>query len=334
MPKDAILAALDNPANQAINTMLGPVLKPRLDQESWADIIILQHLDRASPNLASWNNLFERVFAALADRTTLIEKAHKILSGVATARFNDALDDLIAEMLAAIYLVNSGHTAISFMPEGGPITADIESQFQDARCYTEVKNLRDPRSLSIVAFKRWHRNIITDPEKFAFQADLLDLDDPLVDLTADQEAGLIKLVDDLPNRPIPSEFVYSLPGARQVRVRLANGAPVMLRHGGGPFLVGPVVDRAKRSLLLKLLEPTRKAVAQLYQQEIPEEAKHLMFVRWKVPEDIGAIEEIDSVRTSVYEQVKQLLHAFFPNFALVIAHTHQDPRDVPQAEWN
>lgn len=334
MPKDEVVAALDNPANQDIDAILGAALRPRLDQDGWTDIVILQHLDQASPRLKAWNDLFARARAALTDPQPLVEKVHQSLSGVTVSRFNDALDDLIAEMLAAIYLAESGHTAISFVPEGNTVTTDIESQFEGSPCFTEVKNLRDPRSLSIIAFKRWHRNLATHPEKFAFQADLLDLDDPLTDLTADQEASLIKLVDDLPNKTIPSEFVYNLPGARKIRVRLANGSPVMLRHGGGPFLVGPVVERAKRSLILKMMEPARKALAQLYRPDIPEGAKHLLFVRWKVPEDIGAIGEIESVRTPVYERVKELLQSFFPTFALVIAHTHQDPKDAPKAEWN
>jgi hypothetical protein len=142
------------------------------------------------------------------------------------------------------------------------------------------------------------------------------------------------LVDDLPNKTIPSEFIHNLPGGRKVMVRLSNGSPVILRHGGGPFLVGPVVERARRSLLLKILEPARKALAQLYRPEVPEGARHLLFLRWKVPEDIGAIEEVESVRVPVYEQVKQLFQTFFPKFAIVIAHTHQDPKDAPKAEWD
>lgn len=155
MPKDEVLAALEDPNNDAIEVLLGAVLRPRLDQEGWEDIIILQHLDQGGPNLTAWNDLFTRVLAALADPTILVEKAKQSLNGVAVSRFNDALDDLVAELLAAIYLAESGHKGISFVSEGGPVTADIESEFQDSPCFTEVKNLRDPRSLSIVAFKRW-----------------------------------------------------------------------------------------------------------------------------------------------------------------------------------
>jgi hypothetical protein len=93
-----------------------------------------------------------------------------------------------------------------------------------------VKNLRELRSLSIVAFKRRNINRGTNPDQFAFRADFLDLNDPLRDLMADQEAGVKALVDDLPNRKVPSEFDHMLPGERKVRVRLTEGPPVMLRQ--------------------------------------------------------------------------------------------------------
>jgi hypothetical protein len=334
MPKDEVLAALNHPDNHAIDATIGAVLKPRLDQAGWEDIILLQHLDQASPRLQAWNDLFGRARAALVETQALVAKASQSLQGVTNTRFNDALDDLVAEMLAVIYLAESGHTDITFVPDGNAITVDIQSQCEGAACFTEVKNLRDPRSLSVVAFKRWHRNLATEPLRFTFQVDLVDLDDTLSDLTSEQEASLNNLVDDLPNKAVPSEFVHTLPGARKVRVQLTPGAPVMLRHGGGPFLVGAVVERAKRSLLLKLMEPARKALTQLYRPEVPEDSKHLLFVRWKVPEDIAAIGEIDSVRVPVHERAKELFQTFFPDFSLVIAHTHQDPKDAPKAEWN
>jgi hypothetical protein len=172
-----------------------------------------------------------------------------------------------------------------------------------------------------------------NPDQFTFQADLLDLDDPLRDLTADQEAGVNALVDDLSNRKVPSEFDYMLPGERRVRVRLTEGSPAMLRHGSGPFLVGPVVENAKRSLLLKFMDPARKALSQLYRPGVPEGAKRLLFVRWKLPEEIAAIGEAENVRMSVHEHAQRFLRLFFPNFALTITHTLEDPKETPKATW-
>jgi hypothetical protein len=328
-----VLAALEQPENEPIDSTIGTVLRKRLDQEGWEEIILLQHLDKSSPRLAAWNDLFARARQSLANPTELAAKGSQLLANISCPRFNDALDDFVAEALAIIYLAECGHTQIRFPADGGPVTIDVESEHEGVSCFTEVKNLREPRSLSFVAFKRWNVNCATNTDKFTFQADLIDMDDPLRDLTVDQEAGVNALVDDLPNRKVPSEFDRMLSGERKLRVRLTEGAPAMLRHGSGPFLVGPVVESAKRSLLLKLMDPARKALSQLYRLEISENAKRLLFVRWKLPEQIAAFGEADGVRASVHEHAQRLLRVFFPNFALTITHTFEDPKDTPKATW-
>lgn len=328
-----VIAALERPENEPIDSTIGPVIRGRLDQEGWEEIILLQHLDQSSLRLQGWNCLFTRARQSLANPNDLAAKGSQLLGNISCPRFNDVLDDFVAEMLAVIYLAESGHREIRFPLEGGPVTIDVESQLEGAACFTEVKNLREPRSLSFVAFKRWNVNRATNPDQFTFQADLLDLDDPLRDLTADQEAGVNSLVDDLPNRKVPSEFDYMLPGERKVRVHLSEGSPVMLRHGSGPFLVGPVVENAKRSLLLKFMDPARKALSQLYRSGVTDDAKRLLFVRWKLPEEIAAIGEAENVRTFVHEHAQRLLRLFFPNFALTITHTLEDPKETPKAAW-
>jgi hypothetical protein len=333
MAADDVIAALERPENEAIESTIGPVLRKRLDQEGWEEITLLQHLDQSSPRLQAWNGLFTRARQSLADPTDLPAKGSQLLGNISCSRFNDVLDDFVAETLAVIYLAESGHTEIRFAPDGGPVTIDVASQYEGVDCFTEVKNLREPRSLSFVAFKRWNVNRATNPDLFTFQADLLDLDDPLRDLTADQEAGVNALVDDLSNRKVPSEFDYMLPGERKVRVRLTEGSPVMLRHGSGPFLVGPVVENAKRSLLLKFMDPARKALSQLYRPGVREDAKRLLFVRWKLPEEIAAIGEAENVRMSVHKHAQGFLRLFFPNFALTITHTLEDPKETPKAAW-
>lgn len=334
MAKESVINALDQPENAAIESTIGPVLRQLLDKEGWKEIILLQHLDQASSRLEGWNGLFSRARKALADPNDLAAKGAQLLGNVSISRFNDALDDFVAEMLAVIYLAESGHTAIQFVPDGGPVTVDLESQWEGVTCFTEVKNLREPRSVSFVAFRRWHMNRATYPDKFTFRAEFLDLDDPLRDLTADQETGVNALVDDLPNRKVPSEFDHILPGERKIRLRLMEGSPIMIRHGSGPFLVGPVVEKAKRSLLLKLMDPARKALSQLYRPEVPEDTRRLLFVRWKLPEEIAAIGESESVRSAVHERAQSFLRPFFPNFALAITHTSEDPKDTPRALWD
>jgi hypothetical protein len=82
------------------------------------------------------------------------------------------------------------------------------------------------------------------------------------------------------------------------------------------------------------MDSARKALSQLYRTEVPEDARRLLFVRWKLPEEIAAIGEAENVRVPVHEQAQTLFQSFFSNFALVIAHTQEDPRDAPKARWN
>lgn len=327
------MKALEQPENEPVESTIGSELRVRLDQEGWEEITLLQHLDQSSPRLEGWIGLFSRARQSLANPTDLAAKGSQLLESISCSRFNEILDDFVAEMLAVIYLAESGHTGIRFPPDGGPVTVDVESQYEGVTCFTEVKNLREPRSLSFVAFKRWNVNRARNPDQFKFQADFLDLDDPLRDLTADQEAGVNALVDDLPNHKVPSVFDHMLPGERKIRVGLTEGSPVMLRHGSGPFLVGPVVENAKRSLLLKFMDPARKAISQLYRMGVPEDAKRLLFVRWKLSEEIAAIGEAENVRKVVHEHAQHFLRLFFPNFALTIMHTLEDPKDAPKAKW-
>jgi hypothetical protein len=333
MKREDVLIVLDQPDNEPINWAIGPLLGQQLEQEGWEAIIILQHLVSASPRLKSWNKLFDRVRHALANPGDLPIKGALLLTNVKTASFNDVLDDFVAELLGVLYLAAQGHNSIRFLPEGGDVTVDLESKCDGNTYYTEVKNLREPRSLSFVAFKRWQRNRTAHPDRFKFRADFVDLDDPLSDLTADQEKAVNTLVDELPDRRIPSTFTWTLPGERRIRVRLSEGTPVMVRQGPGPFLVGPVVEEAQRSLLMKLMDPARKALSQLYRSEVPAESRRLLLVRWKLPEEIAAIGESENVRSVVHQQTQSFLRSFFPNFSLTIMHNTEDPNDAPKATW-
>lgn len=332
--KADVLRAFDQPENEAIAWAIGPLLRQKLDQEGWEAIIILQHLALASPRLQAWNGLFDRARKALASPDDLPTKAALLLANVKTAKFDETLDDLIAELLGVLYLAAQGHESIRFLPDGGDITVDLESKFEGITYYTEIKNLREPRSLSFVAFKRWQRNCAAQPDQFAFRADFVDLDDPFEDLTPEQETAVNALVDGLPGEAIPSNVTRTLPGGRRVRIRLSEGTPVMTRKGPGPFRVGPVVEEVQRGLALKLLEPARKAISQLYRPEVPSESRRLLFIRWKVPEEIAAIGESENVRTAVQEQTQSFLRSFFPNFALAIVHNLEDPDKAPKATWS
>ena len=107
----------------------------------------------------------------------------------------------------------------------------------------------------------------------------------------------------------------------------------MLHHGPGPFLVSAVVEDCQRAVLLKLLEPTRKALVQLYSGAVPPEYRKLLFVRWKPPDSIAAIGEAGAVRTFVPDRCEALIRQFFPNFGLVIGHRVERIEDIPAVAW-
>lgn len=107
----------------------------------------------------------------------------------------------------------------------------------------------------------------------------------------------------------------------------------MVHHGPGPFLVGPVVEECQRAVVVKLMEPTRKALTQLYSPAVPYNARRLLFVRWKPPEEVAAIGEADQVRTRVRDEFQAFISTFFPNFALAIVHTYEQVEVWPAAAW-
>ena len=332
MALDDAMRSLGDAANRQINWAIGDLLRRRGARQDWRQCPILQHLEAAAPNLNAWNELFRRTREALADEGTLPKKA-LVLLHPDNPTFDLALDDFIAEMLGAQYLSALGHENIRFFSEKEPITADLMSTNNEITYVTEAKNLREPNSLTYVAFARWHHNRGANPGDFNFAVEFLELEDPFEDLTAVQATAVRNLVDTLPQRQRPSTFAVTLPGNRRVRVRLGEGGGVMLRHGPGPFLVNEVVEECQRAVVTKLLEPTRKALTQLYSTAVPTDYRRLLFVRWKPPDEVLAIGEADRVRTAVHNNLQLFVREFFPNFALAILHTGEQLEDTPRATW-
>jgi hypothetical protein len=163
--------------------------------------------------------------------------------------------------------------------------------------------------------------------------EFLEVDDPFEDLTADQATAVRDLVDHLAERERPSTFTVTLPGDRRMRVRVTEGGAQMMRYGAGPFLVPPVVESCKQAVILKLLEHARKALTQLYFGGLPQGTRKPLFVRWKPPDEIAAIGEASHVRDFVASNLQTFLRQFFPDFALAIMHTSEDPENAPRATW-
>jgi hypothetical protein len=324
------LNALAFDANREINFAVGALLRIRAARDDWRDSVVLQQLE-SDRNLSGWNDLFRRTREALADPESLPQKAAIVLNPQSPS-FDEALDDFVAELLAVLYLAALGHTGIRFVigDQRAPDLTSVHERFSFA---TEAKNLREPRSLTYVAFARWHRNRGAQPDVFNFSVSFLEVDDPFEDLTAQQVTGLQELVDGLPERQRPSTFVVTLPGNRRVRVRVAEGDAHMMRHGPGPFLVDPIVEECKQAVVLKLLEHSRKALTQLYFADVPEDTRKLLFVRWKPPDEIAAIGEATTVRDAVAQHFETFFREFFPNLAVTITHTLEDPANAPRPNW-
>jgi hypothetical protein len=191
------MRSLNDAHNQEVNWAIGDLLRQRAVREDWRQCPILQHLDVGPPNLTS--------------------RARS--NNVASGRSNLCA---FAEMLGAQYLSVLSHGNIRFPSDEGPITADLMSAHNGITYVTEAKNLREPNSLTYVAFARWHRNRAADPEAFNFTAEFLQLEDPFEDLTAAQALAVRNLGDTLPHRERPSTFLTTLSGDRTVRVRVAE----------------------------------------------------------------------------------------------------------------
>jgi hypothetical protein len=332
MSLEDALHALEDQPNQQISWTLGDLLKERAARDDWRHCSVLQHLEVGAPNLEPWNQLLRRTREGLANEESLRSKARQLLQP-RSPTFDQALDDFIAEMVAVLYLASLGHQNIRFLAETDAITADLLSTHDDKSYVTEAKNLREPKSLTYVAFAQWHHNRAAQPQIFNFAAEFLELEDPFDDLTAEQVTAVRNLVDTLPAQRRPSVFVRTLPGGRNLRVRLSDGPGVMLRHGPGPFLVNEVVEECRRAVVLKLLEPTRKALTQLYSTAVPPAYRRLLFVLWRPPDEIQAIGEQDNVRAVVRDHCQEFVRKFFQNFALSILYAGEEPANAPRSSW-
>lgn len=338
MAVEDALRELDTDRNRETAWAFGEPLRIWATRENWRSCILLQHLETNARNLNTWNDLVRSSRLALADEAEFQEKARALLSP-RSIRFNDVMEDLIGEMLAAMYLRSLGHRDIHFLSDDGPIHTDLRSIHENHTYVTEAKNLREPRGLTKVAFSRWNHNRAADPGRFAFTIELLDLDDPLGDLTSGQEEVVVALIDDLPEWDRPSRRIRDLPGGRRISITVREGRPMIATYGGGPFRVdgiNGVVAEGRRGLVLKMLEQLRKALSQLYADAVPAEYRRLIFVRWKPPEQfVVAPEGLEEVRNQVQEGLRVFIRSSFPHFSIVIMHTEgEDVEQVPRAAWD
>jgi hypothetical protein len=114
------------------------------------------------------NGLIERSRQALTNPHEAQTPARTTLTPVA-ADFDEKLDDLVAEMVAVVYLSMQGFSQLRFCPPGEPATPDLTAVKRGQDAFIEVKNLREPLSLTIIAFSLWHANRATKSDRFSFE---------------------------------------------------------------------------------------------------------------------------------------------------------------------
>ena len=129
--------------NIHIEWAFGDILRIWAQRDNWRSCLLLQQLESNHQNLAIWNDLIHRSRVALADEAELRIKASALLSP-ASIRFDDVMDDFLAEMLAAQYLKALGHTEIHFVRDDEEIHTDLRSRSGDLHCVTEAKNHTGP----------------------------------------------------------------------------------------------------------------------------------------------------------------------------------------------
>lgn len=63
--------------------------------------------------------------------------------------------------------------------------------------------------------------------------------------------------------------------------------------------------------------------------------RRLLHARWKPPDQFVVTPEgVEEVRTNVREGVLSFVGPSFPHFAIVIAHTNENPEQTLRVEWD
>jgi hypothetical protein len=300
---------LRQPQNEPLQWLLGEILVARAQQEHWHHCRVLQQLAEGSElGERAWNGLIERSRQALTNPLEAQTRARTALTPVA-ADFDEKLDDLVAEMVAVVYLSTQGFSQLRFCLPGELATPDLRAVKCGQDAFIEVKNLREPLSLAIIAFSRWHANRAADPDRFSFEA-IVEYEGIEPELNPQQREALERLVDRLPDRQRPVRFTETLPGGLEITLSLRDGHGVMMTHGPGGAL-DPVRIRSSQSLVYKIMAPAAKALLQLYNPRVPAGALRVMLLRWKVPDDVWLVGE--EVREQVGTAIQGFLGAFFPD---------------------
>jgi hypothetical protein len=320
MPDEALRRLL-TPENENLNWLLGDLLRARAAEPHWYRCVPLQQLERDLGGQNSWNALIRTCRASLAVEREAQQRATELLNP-RSPEFDVKLDDFVAELIAIWDLGRGGAGQFHFLDTTDQKSPDLMAERGGQQLYVEVKNLREPDSIELTAFRRWHANQTRDPEGFRFDVEI-DYGAEPGNLTAAQREVLENAVNGLPARPKPSSFTVSLPGGLPVTFNIKHGSGRIWSFGGAGVLLDDkyYADNAQR-LILKSIEQIRRALSQLYNSAIPEEATKVLFLRWKVPRDLGVGPH--AIRDTVRDELQNFLGRFFPRLELRITHNYDE----------
>ena len=298
------LARLQEPQNEPLR-WLNDLLVERAQKPDWFLCYLLGQLARRDQQAeAAWSDLIGPFRSALINPDEAPARARDVLTG----DFDDKLDDLVAEMVAVVYLTGQGYSGFRILATSRSRMPDFEARRGQRRAFVEVKNLKVPDSIGTVAFRRWHANTARNPNAFSFNA-MLEYEavfEPQLDTA--QVNVLNRVIDQLASRPRPSDFRATLPKGEVVRFILTDGPPGMICHGA--ILLDE--QEGARDLVHKLFQGmVGKALSQLHSSSLPEGALRVIVLRWRVPDDVSFVEQ--EVRPRVENALARLLTTFFPD---------------------
>lgn len=301
---------LADPENADANWLLGDLLRARLALPDWLDNTLL--LVIALRHGVGLRDLARDFRACVGDDPSVTGKRDRELNA---NNLDQQIEDFLAELMAVVYLAKHGFTGFRFLVASAQPTPDLTAVRDETDYLIEVKNLRGPTSPTNVAFARWHRKRVEEPDRFSFTVELDFQSSVEPDLSTKQVEELRRVVEMLPEKSRPAEFVSQLQGGIELRFKVYDGPPGMMAYGQGGLL-DEVMEPWQTSFLVKALEKTQKGLRQLYASHLPKNLGRVLFLRWGVPTNAWLV--ADAIRSQVRDSLTDLLQPYFPKLEVHI----------------
>lgn len=304
---------LNQPEHKDVNWLLGDLLRARMNGPCWLDNPVLQVI------AMDWGVPLSRIVSVARKYIVENEALHAKLNGELNPKavgFDTRIEDFVAEIVA-VYKLGSlvGFKNFEFLVSGDKGMPDFRAVKEETPYYIEVKNLREPNSVSVVALRRWHRRTIEDPDRFRFTVELDFHSQIEPDLSDEQIKALEAVIDSLPDKRRPCDFTAELPRGLDLQLTISDGSPVMISYGAGGIM-DPLIDMRTRTFVIKVLDHASKGLRQLYGSHLDPEARRLLVLRWKVPADSWFV--ADDIQAAIQDSLEKFLAPYFGSLEIHI----------------